>query len=170
MPEGLPSNRTQDVAHASLASGLLAQMSAPSAWIVSIVEANNSVFIALPSFAVRDTARVVASIAKILTTTNENRARSKTPAVGAAPTPLTASQRGSACLALYPSECEIPPGPRVRRHETEPPTSEPSNQQLVGRSSARIGLPFILAQIAFVYSRAMRTRASSNGRDLNWRR
>jgi hypothetical protein len=80
---------------AALASGPLAQLLAPSAWIVSITEANTSVFIFLPSFAVRDTAHVVASIATNLTTTNENRARSKTTAVGVAPTPLTASQSGS---------------------------------------------------------------------------
>jgi hypothetical protein len=77
---------------AALASGPLAQLLAPSAWIVSITEANTSVLIFLPSFAARDTARVVASIAMNLTTTNENRARSKTTAVGVTPTPITASQ------------------------------------------------------------------------------
>jgi hypothetical protein len=44
--------------------------------------ANTSVFKFLPSFAVRDTAHVVASIAANLTTINENRARSNTTTVG----------------------------------------------------------------------------------------
>ena len=91
-------------ARAALANGPLAQLLAPSAWTVSITDANTSVFIFLPSFAVRVTAHVVASIDTNFTTTNENRARSKTTAVGVTPTPLTASQSGRIAKDHTPSE------------------------------------------------------------------